>query len=339
MNLSRREFLKLSGLAFGAALLPTFAAQAEPLRRPVLLGRTIYLNNVFDRPSLQAKHVSVIPAGSVFSIYGTVTSDDNAYNRTWYESEQGYVHSASVQPVRWEIQTPRLDIPAAGFLGEVTVPFTAAQNGPGQHYNTAYRYYYSTTYWITAAQRLSDGSIWYQSLDDRTLKTYWVRGEHIRQVSDAEMAPIDPDVADKHIEVNLAKQTFRAFQSGQVVLETLCSTGPYLRTENGKRIFGTPAGDWSILRKRPTRHMAGDDAASADFFDLPGVPWVSYFHWWGVSIHGTYWHNDYGRPRSHGCVNLPPEAAKWIFRWSMPPAGIEQKETLADGNGTPMIVL
>jgi hypothetical protein len=337
MIISRRDFLKLSGLAFGAALLPP-VPQDEALRRPMLLGRTIYLNYVFDRPSFKGSHVGVIPAESVFSIYGTVQSDDNYYNRTWYEAEQGYVHSASVQPVRWEVQTPRLDIPAAGFLGEVTVPFTLATKGPGPKYNTAYRYFYGTTYWITAAQRLDDGSIWYQALDDRTLKNYWVRGDHIRQVSEAEMAPIAPEVADKRIEVDLTKQVFRAYQSGQVVLETLCSTGPYLRTENGKRIYGTPAGDWSILRKRPTRHMAGDDAASADFFDLPGVPWVSYFHWWGVSVHGTYWHNDYGRPRSHGCVNLPPEAAKWIFRWTLPQATIDQKETLANGASTPMVV-
>ncbi|MEP7355900.1 MAG: L,D-transpeptidase, partial [Anaerolineales bacterium] len=88
--------------------------------------------------------------------------------------------------------------------------------------------------------------------------------------------------------------------------------------------------------KRPTRHMAGDDFAADDFFDLPGVPWVSYFHWWGVSIHGTYWHNDYGRPRSHGCVNLRPEDAKWVFRWSTPRASIYTPET--KGDGTAVIV-
>jgi hypothetical protein len=338
MMLSRREFLKLSGLALGAALLPLPVASAAPLERPQLLGRAIYLNTVYDRPSFNGKHVGAVPAGSVFGIYGTVLSDDQHYNRTWYQAQQGYIHSASVQPVRWQVQQPRLDLPPGGFFGEVTVPVTLAKTGPGTHYNTAYNYFYSTTYWITAAQRNDDGSIWYQALDDRSLKSYWVRGEHVRQVTDDEIAPIDPGVADKRIEVDLERQLFRAYQDGQVVLETLCSTGPYLRTENGKRIFGTPAGDWSILLKRPTRHMAGDDAASADFFDLPGVPWVSYFHWWGVSIHGTYWHNDYGRPRSHGCVNLPPEAAKWIFRWSMPQAGIQQKETPANGSGTRMIV-
>ena len=38
----------------------------------------------------------------------------------------------------------------------------------------------------------------------------------------------------------------------------------------------------------------------------------------GISFHGTYWHNDFGRPRSHGCINLTAQAAKWLYRWTMP---------------------
>ena len=63
--------------------------------------------------------------------------------------------------------------------------------------------------------------------------------------------------------------------------------------------------------------MAAGDIASSGF-DLPGVPWVLYITEGGISFHGTYWHNDYGRPRSHGCINLTPQAAKWVFRWTMP---------------------
>jgi hypothetical protein len=63
---------------------------------------------------------------------------------------------------------------------------------------------------------------------------------------------------------------------------------------------------------------------------------VSYFHWWGVSIHGTYWHNDYGAPHSHGCINLPIATAKWVFRWSLPVAGLDRKTT--EGTGTSVIV-
>jgi len=48
------------------------------------------------------------------------------------------------------------------------------------------------------------------------------------------------------------------------------------------------------------------------------VPWVLYLTEKGISFHGTYWHNDYGRPRSHGCINLTPQSAKWLFRWTMP---------------------
>jgi hypothetical protein len=335
MMLSRREFLKLSSLAFGAALLPPIPLEEGP-RQAKLLGRPIYMNNVYDRPSLNARQVGIIPAESIFSIFATVKSEDNYYNRTWYETQRGYVHSASVQPVRWQLNQPVKQVLDDGFLGEITVPYTLARNGPGSNYNTAARYYYSTTYWITQAQADDDGVTWYQSLDDRTQISYWVRGEHVRRVTAAEMAPISPSVADKRIEVNLEKQTFTCLENGSVVLATLCSTGPYLRTENGQRIFGTPTGDWFVTRKRPTRHMAGDDLAADDFFDLPGVPWVSYFHWWGVSIHGTYWHNDYGRPRSHGCVNLRPEDAKWVFRWTTPRASINTPET--KGDGTPVIV-
>ena len=53
-------------------------------------------------------------------------------------------------------------------------------------------------------------------------------------------------------------------------------------------------------------------------YDVPGVPWVSYIDEEGVSFHGTYWHNDYGMPRSHGCINMTPDAAKWLYRWTRP---------------------
>src|SRR5437868_1825214 len=110
MILSRREFLKLSGLVAGAAVLPR-APLSEARMRPLLLGRTIHLNNIYDQPSLKAKRIGVIPADSVFGIYETVQSSDSYYNKTWYQSDKGFVHSASVQPVRWEIQQPTVDIP------------------------------------------------------------------------------------------------------------------------------------------------------------------------------------------------------------------------------------
>jgi L,D-transpeptidase-like protein len=335
MKLSRREFLKLSGLSLASAFLPPALPEEAP-QPDGLMGRAIKGQYIYERPSLTAKTVALIPAETVFSIYDTVLSDDEHYNRTWYQMRRGFVYSGQVQPVRWELQTPALDVPPDGFLGEITVPSTLSKTGPNANYTSVYRFYYSTTYWIKSARKDLEGAIWYEAYDERLNQSSWIQGEHVRRVTAEEIAPLSPEVADKRIEVDLAKQTFQCFENGVKVVDVLCSTGPYLRTENGRRIYGTPAGDWAVIRKRLTRHMAGDDFASADFFDLPGVPWVSYFHWWGVSLHGTYWHNDYGHPRSHGCVNLPPDTAKWVFRWSRPVPILRLKPV--EGNGTPVIV-
>jgi hypothetical protein len=328
MALSRRKFLKLAGLAYGAALLPPLPPEESP-RQAEGLGRAIHTIRIHDRPSADAPQVGLLAAETVFSIFGTVLSDDDNTNRTWFEMQRGFVHSAAVQPVRWLLNEPVGAMPEGGFLGEVTVPYTLAKTGPGSGFRTDYRFYYSTTYWITDMAADDEDNVWYRALDDRLRKYNWIRAEHVRRVRDSEITPLAPGKT-KRIEVDLRRQTLRCFEDDVNVLETLCSTGVLLRVEDGRRVYGTPAGDWSIIRKRPTRHMAGDDGAAADFFDLPGVPWVSYFHWWGVSFHGTYWHNDYGRPRSHGCVNLQPETAKWLFRWCRPDAGLIE-ETRGDG--------
>jgi lipoprotein-anchoring transpeptidase ErfK/SrfK len=91
--------------------------------------------------------------------------------------------------------------------------------------------------------------------------------------------------------------------------------------------FGTTPGLHRILLKRPSQHMVGGAAGDNDYYDLPGVSWISYFTASGISFHGTYWHNDYGRPRSHGCVNMLPEDAKWVFRWTLPTAAYDLRFT------------
>jgi hypothetical protein len=62
-----------------------------------------------------------------------------------------------------------------------------------------------------------------------------------------------------------------------------------------------------------------------DRYDLPGIAFPTYFTESGVAIHGTYWHNDYGLRRSHGCINVPCEAARFIYRWTHPIGGYEDE--------------
>jgi lipoprotein-anchoring transpeptidase ErfK/SrfK len=73
-------------------------------------------------------------------------------------------------------------------------------------------------------------------------------------------------------------------------------------------------------------------------YDLPGVPWISYITESGISFHGTYWHNNFGRPRSHGCINLTPQDAKWIYRWTLPSVPAEEQEVI-ESTGTRVDVI
>ncbi|MGZ9225200.1 MAG: L,D-transpeptidase, partial [Anaerolineales bacterium] len=179
-----------------------------------------------------------------------------------------------------------------------------------------YRLYYESTHWVAASARnTADGSVWYALRDDKNYTSYYVPAHHIRMLTAEELAPLSVHVPgnDKRVEVHLADQLLMAYENGGLVFATRISTG-------GKRLSGrytTPTGEFITYHKRPTRHMAAGDIASSGF-DLPGVPWVLYITESGISFHGTYWHNDFGRPRSHGCINLTPQAAKWLFRWTTP---------------------
>jgi lipoprotein-anchoring transpeptidase ErfK/SrfK len=117
----------------------------------------------------------------------------------------------------------------------------------------------------------------------------------------------------------------RAFEGGQLVFTA--------RTSTGTRANATPTGEFQTFHKRATRHMSGGDLVSSGY-DLPGVPWVVFITSYGISFHGTYWHNDYGAPHSHGCINLTPAEAKWIYRWTLPNVPATRRFLYTPGQGT-----
>jgi len=84
--------------------------------------------------------------------------------------------------------------------------------------------------------------------------------------------------------------------------------------------------------------MAAGDALSG--YDLPGVGWPTIFiSSNGVAIHSTYWHNDYGIPKSHGCVNARPDDAKWVFRWTLPHVSYLPGEAVPELPGGTIVVV
>jgi lipoprotein-anchoring transpeptidase ErfK/SrfK len=330
--MNRREFLKLSlASLFGLAFPPVrrMASWAQDVPKPILLGRTVSSLRYYDKPSLSGVELGFYNTDTVIKIFETKLGDpEPKYNPLWLRTEHGWVHSALVQFVRDEPATPVLNVPAQGFLGEVCVPWTQAWTNSQGKLKRSYRYYYGTTHWITQASTDSFGNPWYQIVDDLVGGYHYVDATHIRQVLADEVTPIHPTIQDKYVLIKLADQRLYAYENGRVILTARCSTGTFAGD--------TPTGEFRVERKQPSRHMAADEERG-NGFDLPGVPWVSFISWTGVSIHGTYWHNEYGVPRSHGCINLTPSAAKWIYRWTAPHVPVEE-DYVETKDGTRVVV-
>jgi lipoprotein-anchoring transpeptidase ErfK/SrfK len=325
-SLSRRDFLKLTGYGLLGIFLPRLSSnspQADDYDN--LQGRvTDRIIWSYDAPNFKAKRKKLYWRDLVIPITNTtIGEDETAYNRVWYEVDNaGYVYSGSVQPVRTILNEPQ-QISLKGALGEISVPYTDAFESLEPDAKVLYRLYYETVHWVIAsAVNAADGSKWYCLLDDKFKAYYYVRAEHVRLMTPEELAPLSQNVpnADKHIEVRLSDQMVLAYEKDDLVYATRAATGGRLRSGT----YTTPDGEFMTFHKRPTRHMAAGDIAASGF-DLPGVPWVLYITKSGISFHGTYWHNDFGRPRSHGCINLTPQAAKWLFRWTMPTVPIDKQ--------------
>jgi LysM repeat protein len=137
----------------------------------------------------------------------------------------------------------------------------------------------------------------------------WV-GQRLRvkkpSAPEVQLANNAPADGRRWIEVNLSNQTLTAWQGDVPVLYTSVSTGTAAHP--------TVTGRFSIGIKLTSQRMIGPG------YDLPGVPWVMYFYG-GYAIHGTYWHNNFGTPMSHGCVNMRISEAQFIYNWA--PVGTE----------------
>jgi hypothetical protein len=118
----------------------------------------------------------------------------------------------------------------------------------------------------------------------------------------------------KWIDVSIPRQTLTAYEGRRPVYVTLVSTGVG-GTGDPEETHATVQGAFRIYEKHVTVTMGGSEAS--DPFDLRDVPYVQYFTG-GFALHAAYWHDDFGHAHSHGCVNLSPIDAAWLFRWTDP---------------------
>jgi lipoprotein-anchoring transpeptidase ErfK/SrfK len=135
----------------------------------------------------------------------------------------------------------------------------------------------------------------------------WVDARQIAKVTPETIAPTGV-TGNRWIEVNLFEQTLSVYDRNQLVFATMTSTGV-----NG---FWTRPGLFQIYEKKPTETMSGStEADRSDYYYLQDVPWTMYFDD-KRALHGAYWHNNFGYPMSHGCVNLSIGDAHWLYDWA-----------------------
>jgi lipoprotein-anchoring transpeptidase ErfK/SrfK len=135
---------------------------------------------------------------------------------------------------------------------------------------------------------------------------------------------------EKWIDVSLTEQRLRAYEGNKVVMEFPISSGKW---------YKTPTGTWNIWYKTRSQRMKGGSKELGTFYDLPNVP-SNMFFYKGYALHGAYWHNNFGHPMSHGCVNEPLANAKEIFEWAGPvvPAGQNFVKSTPENPGTRVVV-
>ena len=335
---SRRDFLKLSGLTLGGLAFSPFLPGLTSFDDSFVVRIATEQMAVRTQPTDESRIFQTWYRDDLVHVYDEVIGKEPEHNPVWYRVWGGYLHRGRLHRVKTIYQTPVSSIPEGKrLLTELTVPYT-----------TPYRYsktfgwkaltppmYFGSIHWV---DRVEEGpemadydGPWYRIFDELDSNVpYFVPAIHMRVLPSSYMDPITPEVPleEKKIEVNLTTQTLIAYEYGKTVFKTNISSGiPGGGLSGSKGISTTtPNGAFTVLDKVPAKHMGnsyfsiaqnGNLLADADGYVLPGVPWSTFFTPVGHAFHGTYWHENFGTPMSHGCINMRSDEANWIFRWTM----------------------
>ncbi len=366
---SRRDFLKLAGAGASALALSRFDnvfampytyAASPQFPAGDLLGRVAVTPNFYSTelkgsPDQLAPAIRNVNQDEVVIWNREVIGSDVAgrSNRKWVETPEGFIYSADLQPVRNLPNTPLAGMPAGktGLWVEVTVPYVDLQLqnipiSPAMKFsvenNLPIRLYYGQVVWIDQINSDAGGRIFYRVNESPGHgygygDIFFADSSAFRVLTDEDVAPITPEVDPntKKILVDATgeRQYLACYEGNTEVYFCRISSG------YGEK-YSTPTGDQSISWKIFSIHMAANTGSDSGY-DTMGVPWPTFFNTnAGAAIHGVFWHNDFGVRRSHGCINVLPEDAKWIFRWTAPVVSLDQSEVRMEWPivGTPVSV-
>jgi hypothetical protein len=327
-RLTRRDFLKLCGFsATSLGFRSLFGNQVE-IDSGELARVAVRSVNIYNQPWDKSTVLYIRGRDELLNLYYEVISDHPILkNPVWFRVWRGYVHSAHLQKVKFKLNNVLNDFPKTGQLAQVTVPFTQAMRYTvPDGWQPVYRLYYESNHWLMGVDTGPDGQPWYRVRDELLDLDYHAPAVHLRPIQPEEITPISPDLPfnQKRIEVSIGRQELIAYESDRVVLHTTISSGLPGPVPEGAIPTKTPTGKFNVQVKMPSKHMGdGNLTSDTNAYEIPGVPWVTFFAEHGVAFHGTYWHMNWGNMMSHGCVNMRTEEALWLYRWTLPVIGIE----------------
>lgn len=160
----------------------------------------------------------------------------------------------------------------------------------------------------------------------------------IQQLAAISLRVLGVSSGDKRIEIDLTNQKVYAYEGNSRIYEFTVSTGKWAPT---------PTGEFTIWAKVRSQKMSGGNRALGTYYYLPNVPYVMFFanntiaRMRGFSLHGTYWHENFGHPMSHGCINMRIADAQILYEWADPPVTNSKAwSTLADATnpGTKVVI-
>ena len=337
-QITRKEFMHIAALGLGGVGLAFQSRRTSLTGFPAYdrLGRVcVGMVELKARPSLNSQTVGVLYEDAVLPWLNERAASDIDMNRIiqrWVETPDGYIYAPYIQPVR-NLPNVAIDqlLPLSigeGMWFEVTVPYADVilNNNPSTNswvsarveQGLPVRVYYGQVFFVDRIETRDDGNIYYRVNPNYYggLDMLWVPAEAMRPILPEEILPINPDVMDKRVVVDIKRQTLACYEGGMEVF--------FCRVSTGIEVGSTPLGTHRVSRKFVSLQMSGSGSGGTGAgYDLPGIGWTSIFVTGGVAIHATVWHNEFGFQRSHGCVNCLPQDARWIFRWVQPAVGYD----------------
>jgi hypothetical protein len=257
--------------------------------------------NVYNSPSMAAPVVYNVGTGYLYAtIHGQVQNE----GISWYKLNQDeYIRTEDAVPVEVsEFHGVEITVQPErpfGWIVENVTPSNEPDGEPNEAYAEMTRF---TFFEVYEAQIGEEDWLWYEVGGGR-----WIRQTYVSLV-DVNDRPEDVGVNEYWVEVDLYEQTFAAYEGDRMVYAGLVSSG--------LNRWPTREGIFQVWSRYLQNKMSGAEG-EIDYYYIEDVPYIMYFDRLNeIALHGAFWHGRYGYKHSHGCVNMPPLDAEWVFYWS-----------------------